>query len=216
MTYMKTPSILLEIANFIKKAPRDMSNTDRDGRINSKLDESNIIELLATQFGNKVIQKVKERMAGDILVSDGKSNYVVNIKTTFGQAADNAYSAGGFLIAFTNIAYDSVPDRMTFTKMAKLLTSHKNSTDRDYWFLVISKDIANQQVILRGLKELNNVVANPSNTLQVHWGKEFATKPSVRSFEESYKKLVIDTVCESHKRKVKAINEGLDHFGLTA
>ena len=192
-----------------------MSNIDGDGRINSKLDESNIIDLLTTQFGNKVIQKVKERMAGDILVSDGNSNYVVNIKTTWGKSPDNAYSAGGFLIAFTDIAYDSIPHSMTFKKMSKLLTSNKNSTDRDYWFLVITKDIANQQVILRGLKELNNVIANPSNTLQVHWGKEFATKPSTRSFKESYKKLVIDTICESHKRKLKSINEGLAHFGLT-
>lgn len=209
-----TPAILSEIVNFIKSSPIVMSSTDGDGRINSKLDEAFIISMLQKKFGSKVITKVKERMAGDILVFDGKVDHVVNIKTTFGRAYDNAYSAGGYLIAFTDIPYESIPSAMSFKNMAKLISINKKETSRDYWFLVITKDSKNQQVMLRGLKQLNNAISNPSNVMQIHWGKELKTTPHIQTFEQSYSKMT-GLVCESQRRKVKTINEGLLHFGLT-
>lgn len=206
------PKILQNLVEHLKNNKIVAETRDNDGRINSKLDEANVIFKLREKFGS-VIQDVPQRSAGDMLVVDNGVTHVVNVKTTTCRAADNAYSANGFLLAFTNIAYNDIPGSINFAKWAKYITANKVETSRDYWFFVINKITGD--VMVRGLKNIVNCNNNPSNIFQIEWYKEFKTPEPVRTFEESWNHIIINTVCESYIKKQKLINEGLSKFNLT-
>lgn len=207
------PSILTDLSSYLKENKIVAETRDNDGRINSKLDEANVVQKLKEKFGS-IIQEVPKRMAGDVLVVDGSNTHVVNVKTTTCQAPDNAYSANGFLLAFTNILYTDIAGSINFAKWSKYITANKVETERDYWFLVINKNTGDAMV--RGLKKIVNCKSNPSNIFQIEWGNEFKTAEPQRTFEESWNHIIINTVCESYIKKQKIINEGLSKFNLTA
>lgn len=100
---MSTPQILLDIADSLKTTTLTGLIETEDGRISSALDEKEIIEFLQSQqaFNNK-ITKPNKRKFYDMLVSDGKNSYPVNVKTSSGKMPDNAFNKLSFIYAFTD------------------------------------------------------------------------------------------------------------------
>ena len=76
------PLIMYKIKKYLKLQSFQFSNQNEDGRINSCIDEDEIIKLLIEKFGLKII-KPKIRMWYDILAFDYIYGWIpINIKTT--------------------------------------------------------------------------------------------------------------------------------------
>ena len=76
------PLIMYKIKKYLKLQAFQFSNQNEDGRINSCIDEDEIIKLLIEKFGLKII-KPKIRMWYDILAFDYIYGWIpINIKTT--------------------------------------------------------------------------------------------------------------------------------------
>ena len=67
----RLPTIIYAIKNFLKKQTFQFSTQNEDGRINSCIDEYNIINILISCFGER-IKKPQSRMWYDILAYDYK------------------------------------------------------------------------------------------------------------------------------------------------
>lgn len=179
-------------------------NVEGEGRAASLLDEGTIKHHLKNKFKGRIIDQAPRRL-GDILVLDydNKTNHPVNIKTTLG-GTDNCFSKGGFVYAFTYLNIDEIPTQMNYRKMDELINTHRiDNKNKDYWFLCIDKNTSD--VMVRGTKQINNWVVNPSNVLQVNWKKEKKTKPIKRDFEEAYKVLMQEGVIKSINMFINAL-----------
>lgn len=203
------PKILNEIVEYLNKSNIDFAFDDDEGRVNSKKDENSVIKLLEKKFGKKV-RPVGLRQFGDMIVTDEKGNdHYVNIKTTKGNSADNAFSKLGFLWAFTDLEVDDLPVRITNKTWFKLITKHKKNTDRDYWFLSLIKD--GSGVCLRGVKQIQNWAKNGTNNLQIYWQKEHDSKLKTYSFEEAWQRVIIDGVLYCWEKHCEGMREGISY-----
>jgi hypothetical protein len=85
----RLPLIMYKIQKHLQKCNFKFTNKNEDGRINSCIDEEQIIKLLVKQF-NKRIKIPNIRMWYDILVFDNINGWLpVNIKTTTTKTSDN-------------------------------------------------------------------------------------------------------------------------------
>jgi hypothetical protein len=83
------PLILFKIKKHLLSQIFQFSIQNKDGRINSSIDEDGLIEILIEKFGER-IKKPKFRMWYDILVFDYLYGWIpVNIKTTTTYTSDN-------------------------------------------------------------------------------------------------------------------------------
>lgn len=214
MTNPYAPKILNDIVESLSTANINAVSDDDEGRVNSKKDEANVINWLLNnkKFKNKV-RPVALRQFGDLIVTDEKGrDHYVNIKTSSG-GSDNAFSKLGFLWAFTNLSIDKLPKSISDEKWFDLICKHKKDANRDYWFLSFNKANMND-VTLRGVKQVENWAKNPTNNLQINWKKEHETKVKRYTFEEAWKRVIIDGVlfcweksCQSKLEGIKYRNE---------
>jgi hypothetical protein len=85
----RLPLILYIIRRYLISKEFEFSKHNDDGRINSCMDEDEIIKLLIEKFSNK-IKKPKMRMWYDILIFDYIYGWIpCNIKTTSTLTHDN-------------------------------------------------------------------------------------------------------------------------------
>ena len=76
------PLIMYKIKKYLELILFKFSTQNEDGRINSCIDEDEIIKLLVEKFGEKV-KKPKIRMWYDVLAFDSIYGWIpINIKTT--------------------------------------------------------------------------------------------------------------------------------------
>ena len=100
------PLIMYKIKKYLQSQVFNFSNQNRDGRINSCIDEDEVIELLMKKFGKK-IKKPKKRMWYDILAFDYMYGWVpINIKTTTTITSDNTGNLAMCVYAYTNEILD--------------------------------------------------------------------------------------------------------------
>ncbi|GAA8709189.1 hypothetical protein HpDR91_26840 [Helicobacter pylori] len=129
------PTQLNEIAEFLKTNPYNLSQPLQDGRLNSSVNEEEILNTIKHFFP---IQLPKAREWWDFSFEENDIFYPVNITTT--KTADNLncklgiyYALCGLLPTFNNeIAWEKY-----FQKLHKDLGKN---TDRDYYFLIINKN----------------------------------------------------------------------------
>ena len=190
---MSIPSILSDLEVFVSTKRIEISNNvEGEGRGGSLHDEGSVKAALQEHeiFKNHVIDE-PARKFGDITVidHDDKTRHPVNIKTSLG-GTDNCFSKAGIVYALTDLSDAEIPKAMNFQKMLNLIEEHgKPVANRDYWFLCIDKkDPSN--VMVRGAKQINCWIENPSNVLQVNWKKEKMLPPAERTWEEAYDVLV--------------------------
>ncbi|MCQ2630107.1 restriction endonuclease [Helicobacter pylori] len=144
------PTQLNEIAEFLKTNPYHLSQPLQDGRLNSSVNEEEILNTIKDYFP---IQLPKAREWWDFSFEENKIFYPVNIKTTTTKTADNLngklgiyYALCGLLPEFNNeIAWEKY-----FQKLHKDLGKN---TDRDYYFLIINKNDP-KDVFINSLKDV--------------------------------------------------------------
>ncbi|KHL89735.1 restriction endonuclease Hpy8I [Helicobacter pylori] len=150
------PTQLNEIAEFLKTNPYNLSQPLQDGRLNSSVNEEEILNTIKDYFP---IQLLRTREWWDFSFEENKIFYPVNIKTTTTKTADNLncklgiyYALCGLLPTFNNeIAWEKY-----FQKLHKDLCTN---TNRDYYFLIINKNDP-KDVFINSLKGIQTLQPN--------------------------------------------------------
>ena len=170
------PLIMYKIKNYLKIQLIKFTKQTNDGRINSSIDESNIIQLLIKQFGNK-IKTTKIRMWFDILVFDYIYGWLqVNIKISTMLDHDNIGNLATCVYAYTDVILDIHRNKsynngeMSNILFNKLKDKKYNiNSKKDYYFIVLNKN-NNTDIIINSLKGLSILTPNLNNLpFQVKW-----------------------------------------------
>ena len=170
------PLILYKIQKYLQSSIFKFSNNTNDGRINSCIDEEQIILLLFEKFNNRII-KPKIRMWYDILVYDNYYNWIpVNIKTTTTTTPDNTGNLAMCVYAYTDEILDLYKcygnGKMSELLFIKLQEKKYNKINKkDYYFIVLNK-LNHSDIIINSVKGLTTLTSNINNLpFQVKWNK---------------------------------------------
>lgn len=170
------PLIMYKIQKYLQKQAFQFSNENEDGRINSSIDEYEIIKLLIEGFGER-IKKPKFRMWYDILAYDNMYGWIpINIKTTTTLRCDNTGNLSMCVYAYTNEKLDIHRDKsyengkMSDILFNKLKNKEYNMNNKkDYYFIVLNKTNPSD-VIVNSVKGLTILSPNINNLpFQVCW-----------------------------------------------
>ncbi|EQD95069.1 restriction endonuclease Hpy8I [Helicobacter pylori PZ5024] len=150
------PTQLNEIAEFLRTNPYNLSQPLQDGRLNSSVNEEEILNTIKDYFP---IQLPRAREWWDFSFEENDIFYPVNIKTTTTKTADNLngklgiyYALCGLLPEFNNeIAWEKY-----FQKLHKDLGKN---TNRDYYFLIINKNDP-KDIFINSLKGIQTLQPN--------------------------------------------------------
>ncbi|MGL2622605.1 restriction endonuclease [Helicobacter pylori] len=199
------PTQLNEIAEFLRTNPYNLSQPLQDGRLNSSVNEE---EILNTIKGNFPIQPPRAREWWDFSFEENKIFYPINIKTTTTKTADNLngklgiyYALCGLLPEFNNeIAWEKY-----FQKLHKDLGKN---TDRDYYFLIINKNDP-KDVFINSLKGIQTL--QPNNLpFQCKWDNN--REIVQRNFTES-KNFILSALAKSVKLRANIYLTFKEVFG---
>lgn len=170
------PLILYKIQKYLQSSIFKFSNNTNDGRINSCIDEEQIILLLLKNFNNRII-KPKIRMWYDILIYDNYYNWIpVNIKTTTTKTPDNTGNLAMCIYAYTDEILDLYEcygnGKMSELLFIKLQDKQYNKINKkDYYFIVLNK-LNHSDIIINSVKGLTALTSNINNLpFQVKWNK---------------------------------------------
>ena len=172
------PLIMYKIKKYLQSQVFNFSNQNRDGRINSCIDEDVIIKLLVEKFNEK-IKEPKIRMWYDILVFDNMYGWLpVNIKTTTTITSDNTGNLAMCVYAYTNEVLDIHSDNTYENgKMSEILfynlqmKKYNIRNKKDYYFIVLNKSDT-KDIIINSVKGLTYLTPNINNLpFQVCWKK---------------------------------------------
>jgi hypothetical protein len=172
------PLIMYKIQKYLQLQAFQFSTQNEDGRINSCIDEDEVIKLLIGGFGEK-IKKPKIRMWYDILAFDYMYGWIpINIKTTTTVTSDNTGNLAMCVYAYTNELLDihsnkSYENGKMSDILFKKLQNKKYNTNnkKDYYFIVLNKTDVND-IIVNSVKGLTILTPNINNLpFQVNWSK---------------------------------------------
>ncbi|GAA7955963.1 hypothetical protein COL5_13660 [Helicobacter pylori] len=199
------PTQLNEIAEFLKTNPCHLSQPLQDGRLNSSVNEEEILNTIKDHFP---IQLPRAREWWDFSFEENKIFYPVNIKTTTTKTADNLngklgiyYALCGLLPEFNNeIAWEKY-----FQKLHKDLGKN---TNRDYYFLIINKNDP-KDIFINSLKGIQTL--QPNNLpFQCRWDNN--REIVQRSFIES-KNFILSALAKSVKLRANIYLTFKEFFG---
>ncbi len=197
------PTQLNEIAEFLKTNPYHLSQPLQDRRLNSSVNEEEILNTIKHSFP---IQLPKAREWWDFSFEKNDIFYPVNIKTTTTKTTDNLnlgiyYALCGLLPIFNNeIAWEKY-----FQKLHKDLGKN---TNRDYYFLIINKNDS-KDVFINSLKGIQTL--QPNNLpFQCKWDNN--RKIVQRSFVES-KNFILSALAKSVKLRANIYLTFKEFFG---
>ncbi|EJB48384.1 restriction endonuclease Hpy8I [Helicobacter pylori Hp A-20] len=185
------PTQLNEIAEFLRTNPYNLSQPLQDGRLNSSVNEEEILNTIKDYFP---IQLPRAREWWDFSFEENDIFYPVNIKTTTTKTADNLngklgiyYALCGLLPEFNNeIAWEKY-----FQKLHKDLGTN---TNRDYYFLIINKNDP-KDIFINSLKGIQTL--QPNNLpFQCKWDNN--REIVQRNFTES-KNFILSALAKSVK-----------------
>jgi len=174
----RLPLIMYKIKKYLELKSFQFSNQNKDGRINSCIDEDEVIKLLIEKFGKK-IKKPKIRMWYDILAFDFLYGWLpINIKTTTTKTSDNTGNLAMCVYSYTNEMLDIHKDKTYENgKMSDILFNklknkkYNRNSKKDYYFIVLNKKNPSD-VIVNSVKGLSVLTPNINNLpFQVNWSK---------------------------------------------
>jgi len=172
------PLIMYKIQNYLKLQAFQFSSQNEDGRINSCIDEAEVIILLIEKFGSR-IKKPEKRHWYDILAYDYMYGWIpINIKTTTTLTSDNTGNLAMCVYAYTDETLDIYRNRsyengkmnnILFNKLKKKEYNFNNK--KDYYFIVLNKTDT-CDIIVNSVKGLTLLTPNINNLpFQVCWNK---------------------------------------------
>lgn len=172
----RLPNCLFTIQKILQEHNIKLCETSDDGRVNSCMDEVEIIRILLEKIPNRIfIPSV--RMWYDILVHDYRyGSLPVNIKTTTTLTSDNTGNLAMCVYAYTDKELDLKKKyqngKMSEILIEKLKQNEYNSNDKkDYYFIVVNKKNSND-IIINSVKGLTELTPNINNLpFQVCWNK---------------------------------------------
>ncbi|WQW48881.1 restriction endonuclease [Helicobacter pylori] len=144
------------IAEFLKTNPYHLSQPLQDGRLNSSVNEEEILNTIKDYFP---IQLPKAREWWDFSFEENDIFYPVNIKTTTTKTADNLNGKLGIYDALCDLLPE-FNNEIAWEKYFQKL--HKDlgiNTDRDYYFLIINKNDP-KDVFINSLKGIQTLQPN--------------------------------------------------------
>lgn len=150
---------LKKICDYLKTLNFQLSSHQNDGRINSIINEDEVLKLIENKFNIDVPQA---RNWSDFYIS----NIPVNIKITTTNTADNASSKNGLYFALTGEIYYG---NGQWDNYLKLLKENLKDTEKDYYFLIINKQDTND-IFINSLKNIFTLQPNGNNLpFQIKW-----------------------------------------------
>ena len=188
---------MYKIKKYLILQTFQFSKQNEDGRINSCIDEDEIIKLLIKKFGEK-IKKPKIRMWYDILAFDYIFGWIpINIKTTTTITSDNTGNLAMCVYAYTNEMLDINRDKsynngkMRIILFNKLKNKEYNTNNKkDYYFIILNKKNTDD-IIINSVKGLTILTSNVNNLpFQVNWSKNKSFK-----YENINKKIKLFIEC---------------------
>ncbi|AQM65683.1 restriction endonuclease [Helicobacter pylori] len=185
------PTQLNEIAEFLKTNPYHLSQPLQDGRLNSSVNEEEILNTIKDYFP---IQLPKAREWWDFSFKKNDIFYPVNIKTTTTKTADNLNGKLGIYYALCDLVptfNNEIAWEKYFQKLHKDLGKN---TNRDYYFLIINKNDP-KDVFINSLKGIQTL--QPNNLpFQCKWDNN--REIVQRNFTES-KNFILSALAKSVK-----------------
>lgn len=168
----RLPNVLYYVCKYLQMINIRCNNKHDDGRLNSCIDEKNIISILGKKF---LIKIPNIRMWYDILIFDYFNGWLpLNIKTTTTNTCDNTGNLTMCVHAYTNYVvnlnrkYNN--GMMSEILFSKIKNDELNKNRRkDYYFLVINKNDGNN-IIINSLLGLSKMTPNLNNLpFQIKW-----------------------------------------------
>jgi hypothetical protein len=188
---IKTKNILDDICNYLKRQNISLSSQQNDGRINSILNEDEILQLIEQKFN---IDIPVARDWADFYID----KVPVNIKITTTNTADNASSKKGLYYALTGQIYQGNNQWEDYLKQLK---ENIKNTNKDYYFLVINKNNTDD-IFINSLKQISTLQPNGNNLpFQIKWCDNKTMNP--KSFKK-VKSLLLGTLGQSIKLRADA------------
>ena len=193
----RLPLIMYKIQNYLKLQAFQFSSQNEDGRINSCLDEVEVIKLLNEKFGAR-IKTPEKRHWYDILAYDYMYGWIpINIKTTTTLTSDNTGNLAMCVYAYTDEILDIhrvksyKNGKMSIILFNKLKKKEYNfNNKKDYYFIVLNKTDT-CAVIVNSVKGLTILTANINNLpFQVCWNKNRSY-----NYENIHKKIKQFIIC---------------------
>ena len=177
----RLPNVMYVLKNILTQNNINLINYVDDGRVNSSFHEKKIIDLIKQNFDEKRIKIPKQRAWYDILIYDYRKKWIpVNIKSSTCKNNDNVGNMALCLYAYTNIEMDFDKNYQN-SFCLKHLTDSKNTTGRDYYFLVLNK--LDQSVIINSLLGLTTISKNKCNLpFQIKWSRNNEYKYNTPSY----------------------------------
>ena len=172
------PLIMYKIQKYIKTLVFTFSSQNDDGRINSCVDEQNIVKFLIEKFGKR-IKPASIRYWYDISAYDNMYGWIpINIKTTTMTKNDNVGNLAMCVYAYTDEKLDLnrkqtyANGKMSIILFNKLKDKNYNKINKkDYYFLVLNKTNP-ADIIVNSVKGLTTLTSNLNNLpYQICWNK---------------------------------------------
>ncbi len=174
------PKQLKEICAFLSKQNIILSEQFDDGRINASINEDEIIKIIKTDFD---IQIPKSRAWFDFAIENKTGFYPVNIKVTNTTHFDNLNCKLGVYYALTGLIPDFQNEINWLDYFIKLKENIGINKEKDYYFLVVNKQIPND-IFINSLKGIKTFQPNGNNLpFQCKWN--FNKKYCKKTFDEA-------------------------------
>lgn len=201
------PQEITDIQNFLASNSVHLSRQFQDGRINASINEDEIVKAIQSRFD---IDLPPHRHWFDFAIKKGNEKIPVNIKVTSTSTADNVQCKLGMYYALTGI-WPNFANEMPWGEYFSLLQRDINTkTDKDYYFLVISKK-SPRDVFSTSLKQIQTLVANGNNLpFQCNWGNNRTLH--LRTHDAAVK-FLLGKFYESIKLRANILDEFEQHLG---
>lgn len=144
--------VLTKLIKELKKQNINLTNYNGDRRINSIINEDEVIEVLLKIYKNIPIFKEmkltlekqpKPRYWYDIIIKNDDNDFYcpINIKVSdfSNSSADNISSKEGLYFSLTGDVNEKCPN--TWEKYFELLSKNIKENDTDYFFIVVDKNM---------------------------------------------------------------------------
>ena len=131
---MPIPAKLNEICLFLKNEKISLSTSSSDGRVNSSINEDELLKIIKKQFD---IQIPKSRAWYDFVIETENEFLPVNIKITDTTHADNLNCKLGIYYALTGLKPDFANEIDWLSYFERLKEHLGKVKTNDYYFLIV-------------------------------------------------------------------------------
>lgn len=197
--------LLDDIVKYLQTYEFALSQHTRDGRVNSAINENEIIAIIENKF---TIEHSSSRDWFDFGFIKNNVLYPVNIKVSGMMSADNLNCKLGIYYALTG-KLPPFNNGISWEDYFEALSQNLSKNTKDYYFLIINKNNLND-IFYTSLKSIKTLQANGNNLpFQAKWN---LNKERINRNYEEAKKFILDTFEESLRMRSQAYESFKRYF----